>query len=179
MSNLLDSVFEYQVLLQKHELLGLPLDSQERIRLLATQQLLTCAELLHPGRKLSDIRAWPISPDRLRVHFTTPWGFEPGELRIFTGHGVVITEGRNAAGVRKGHALDVNARVLLRIFDEHSRNEYFFPCRVVTHSDRYGVVAAFDGIPTRSSVVESIRTFDSLDGPRFGESWGAEPHRAA
>lgn len=150
MSNLLESIFDYQALVQRTTQLGLPLSETERLRLRATEQLLRCAGLLHPTRSLTDVRDWPVVPDALRVQFSTPLGFDSGDLRVITGDGCVVTEGRDGAGQRRGKDLAVGSQLLLRIIDHGLETTYFFPCKLVAHSDRFGLIAAFDGIPTRS-----------------------------
>jgi hypothetical protein len=144
MRNLLEMIYEFQLLRAKKEHLDVPLDDDERARLLGLGQLLT-----NDGDR--GARAMPRMPFPTQVSFTQPGGFESGDVKNLSGKGLAIATARPPL---------VGTRVLLRLVDEQAGREYFFPCRVVwsRRSPLPGMGVAFDGVPTKSEYVESEDT---------------------
>lgn len=152
--NLLEMVFDYQLLLSKRDRLGVPLDDDEQARWLALDRLLASrrqdadgghAAHHEGGRGMDRV---PFGGD---AGFTTPGGFETGEVKNLCGSGVAIASARPAP---------VGSRVVLRLVDGDRGCEYFFPCRVAW--SRRGVLAgmglSFDGAPSRADYVTEENT---------------------
>lgn len=142
--NVLEMIFEYQLLQAKQDRLEVPLDDDERARLSGLAQLLT-------GEGSHGARAMPRLPFPKVVSFTLPGGFESGEVKNLSGKGVAIATARPPA---------VGASVIVRFVDEAEGCEYFFPCRVVwsRRSNLAGMGLVFDGVPTRSDYVSDEDT---------------------
>lgn len=142
--NVLEMIFEYQLLQAKQHRLEVPLDEDERARLSGLAQLLS-------GEGSHGARAMPRLPFPKVVSFTLPGGFESGEVKNLSGKGVAISTARPPA---------VGARVIVRFVDEAGGCEYFFPCRVVWSrtASLPGMGLVFDGVPTRSDYVSDEDT---------------------
>lgn len=142
--NVLEMIFEYQLLRAKQDRLEVPLDDDERARLSGLSQLLA-------GEGSHGARAMPRLPFPKGVSFTLPGGFETGEVKNLSGKGVAIATARPPA---------IGARVIVRFVDEAGGCEYFFPCRVVwsRKSNQPGMGLVFDGVPTRSDYVSEEET---------------------
>lgn len=136
MRNVLEIIFEYQLLRAKQDHLEVPLDDDERARLLGLGQLLA-------GDGDKGLRAMPRLPYPGNVSFTLPGGFEAGEVKNLSGKGLAIATARPPA---------IGTRVIVRMVDPGSSAEYFFPCRVVwsRKSPLPGMGLQFDGVPTKS-----------------------------
>lgn len=134
--NVLEMIYEYQLLQAKQNRLEVPLDDDERARLSGLAQLLS-------GEGSHGARAMPRLPFPKVVSFTLPGGFESGEVKNLSGKGVAIAAARPPV---------VGTRVIVRFVDETGGCEYFFPCRVVWSrtASLPGMGLVFDGVPTRS-----------------------------
>lgn len=139
MRNVLEMIFEYQLLRSKQDVLGVPLDDDERARLLGLAQLLA-------GDGDRGARAMPRVPFPGPLSFTLPGGFESGELKNLSGKGLAIATARPPAA---------GSRIIVRLVDATAGCEYFFPCKVVwsRRTQPSGMGVAFDGVPTRSEYV--------------------------
>lgn len=138
MKNLFEMIYEYQLLRGKKERLDVPLDEDERARLVALSRLLTGD---HEGGR----RGMPRAPLPARVVFTMPGGFEQGEIKNLSGSGLAIATARPPAS---------GTRTVVRV--EDGGVEYLFPCRIVWRrlASNLGMGAIFDGVPTRARVYE-------------------------
>lgn len=160
MRNLLEMIYEYQLLRSKERHLSIELDDGERVRLMGLHRLLQ-GETIDPTsrRELARVKL-PMS-----VQFTTPGGFESGEIRDLSGGGFCI-----ATASPPGE----DARIIVRVADASSGSEYVFPCRVVWRSQRgparMGV--EIDGVPHRSAVVTADDTGVWRRSLRFGDARG-------
>ncbi len=141
MRNLLEMIYEHQLLRSKEHHLDIPLDDAERVRLLGLRRLLQ-GEVPDP-RQREFARARLSMP----VQFTRPGGFEAGEIRDLGGGGFMILSRRSQ---------EVGTRIIVRIEDARTGTEYVFPCAVRWRSrrgpGRMGV--ALDGVPNRSELFE-------------------------
>ena len=137
--NLLEMVFDHQLLLSKRDRLGVPLDEAEQLRLVALGRLLA-AQANAGGRSMERV------PFPGEVSFTTPGGFESGDVRNVGGAGMAVATARPAPA---------GTRVVVRIADGLAGVEYFFPCRVVwsRRAPLPGMGLAFDGTPSRADYV--------------------------
>jgi hypothetical protein len=142
MKNLFEMIYEYQLLRGKKEQLDVPLDDEERARLVALSRLLT-------GDQEGGRRGMPRSPVPSRVVFTMPGGFESGEIKNISGGGLAIATARPPAQ---------GTRIVVRV--EDGGVEYLFPCRVVWRrlATNVGMGAIFDGVPSRASVYGNEET---------------------
>jgi hypothetical protein len=167
MKNLFEMIYEYQLLRQKQEHLEVPLDEDERARLVALSRLLT-------GEVDGGRRAMPRAPVPARVVFTLPGGFESGEIKNLSGSGLAIATLRPPAQ---------GTRIVVRV--EDGGVEYLFPCRVVWRrlSANVGMGAIFDGVPSRASLFGNDETTGvwkrsiRIGGSVFGS--GRKPVQAA
>ena len=139
MFDIIELIWEYQMLLWKSESLGVALLDDERGRLIGLGKLL---EARDPGAARNGRRSARV---RLRgpVQYTVPGGFAAGELCDVGGGGLSMT-------VRR--ALGVGVRTLIRLVDPVGGCEYTFPARVVwAASGRRPVLGlVFDGVPLRT-----------------------------
>lgn len=142
MKNLFEMIYEYQLLRGKQDHLDVPLDDDERQRLLALSRLLT-------GDSDGGRRTMPRAPVPARVVFTMPGGFESGEIKNLSGSGLAIAA---------AHPPAQGTRVVVRV--EDGGVEYLFPCRVVWRrlASHTGFGAVFDGVPTRAAVFGNEET---------------------
>ena len=138
MRNLLEMIYEYQLLRSKEEYLEIRLDEDERVRQMGLDRLLQGETIDRSSR-----RRFPRVKLVMPVQFTLPGGFESGEVRDLSGGGLCISCLRPP---------ELGARLIVRIADTREGYEYVFPCRVVwrtaTGNRRMGV--AFDGVPSRT-----------------------------
>lgn len=140
MKNLFEMIYEYQLLRGKQDHLDVPLDEVESARLVGLEQLLSGDTGGTPGRRtMSRV----IAPTR--VLFTTPGGFETGDVKNLSGSGLAISTRRPP---------EPGTRLIVRVEDQATAVEYFFPCRVAWRrlNTNVGMGVAFDGVPTRSAV---------------------------
>lgn len=138
MRNLLEMIYEYQLLRSKERHLGIELEEAERVRMMGLHRLLQ-------GETIDTLSRRELLRVKLTmsVQFTMPGGFESGQLRDLAGGGFcILTQDPPAEG----------SRVVVRIADVRSTSEYVFPCRVVWRAargqGRMGV--QIDGVPHRS-----------------------------
>ncbi len=139
MRNLLEMIYEYQLLRSKERNLSIELDDAERVRLMGLHRLLQ-GETIDPTSRRELVRVkLPMA-----VQFTLPGGFEGGEIRDVSGGGFCIATASPPAP---------GAHVIVRVADPLSGSEYVFPCRVVWRAERgpgrMGV--EIDGVPHRSA----------------------------
>jgi hypothetical protein len=137
--SVLELIYEYQLLRAKRDRLDIPLDDQERARLIGLSQLLA-------GEGDRGRRAMPRFPFPTSVSFTLPGGFETGEVKNLSGEGLAIATAQPPG---------VGTRILVRVLDPTAACEYFFPCRVVwsRRTAPPGMGVAFDGMPTKNPCV--------------------------
>lgn len=144
MRNLLEMIYEYQLLGSKERHLSIELDEAQRVRLMGLHRLLQ-GETLDPASRRELVRVRM----RLPVHFTMPGGFETGEVRDLSGGGICILTSQPPPD---------GTRLVVRLTDEPSGWEYVFPCRVVWRAERgpgrMGV--RFDGVPHRASCAAGV-----------------------
>jgi len=137
--NLLEMIYEYQLLSSKERHLDIPLDDDERVRRMGLHRLLMGEVPDARRRRLARV-ALP-----MRVQFTRAGGFELGEIRDLGGGGVCV---------QTSAPQDPGTRVVLRVEAPDDGVEYVFPCRVVWRSShgprRMGL--AFDGVPHQSEL---------------------------
>lgn len=161
MRNLLEMIYEYQLLRSKERNLSIALEDGERVRLIGLHRLLQ-GEAIDPTsrRDLARVRL------SMPVQFTMRGGFESGELRDLSGGGFCVV---TALAPPEG------TRIVLRVTDAASGREYVFPCTVVWRASRgparMGV--EIDGVPHCSPIAEedtgvwrrSLRFGDAPDEP--------------
>ncbi len=160
MKNLFEMIYEYQLLRGKQDHLDVPLDEEERARLIALSRLLT-------GEMEGGRRTMPRAPVPARVVFTMPGGFESGEIKNLSGSGLAIATARPPAQ---------GTRLVVRV--EDGGVEYLFPCRVVWRrlAANVGMGAIFDGVPTRAVLFGNDETTGvwrrsmQIGGTVFGRS---------
>lgn len=160
MTDLLDMVYEYRLLLSKAERLQIPLDEGETARLMGLARLLEGEAPSKDAR-----RRMPRLPFPSAVQFTIPGGFAIGEVRNVSGGGLsVITRAR----------VDEHARTIVRIARPSEGVEYVFPCRVAWRTiDGLPMVGfEFDGVPSLTSYSAAPRGAWGAD-LRFGRHPGA------
>lgn len=159
MRNLLEMIYEYQLLRSKERNLDINLDDGEWVRLMGLRRLLQ--------GETPDIRLRDFARVRIPIscQFTRPGGFEAGEIRDLSGGGFQIATPR---------APDVGTRVIVRL--EDGATEYVFPCIVRWVSTRgpgrMGV--ELDGVPHRSDFFEAESTGVWRRSISFGDA-PAEP----
>ncbi len=161
MRNLLEMIYEYQLLRSKERNLSIVLDDAERVRLMGLHRLLQ-GETLDPASRRDLARVKLPMP----VQFTTAGGFESGEIRDVSGGGFRI-----AAAAPP----EVDTQIAVRVADPLSGSEYVFPCRVIWRGERgpgrMGV--EIDGVPHRSAFLSedtgvwrrTLRFGDARDEP--------------
>jgi len=139
--NLLEMIYEHQLLRSKERNLDIPLDDGERVRLLGLRRLLQGEVPDTRQRELARVRM------ALAVQFTRPGGFEAGEIRNVSGGGFMIL-------ARKPQ--EVGTRIIVRIEDARTGTEYVFPCVVRWRSSRGPgrMGLELDGVPNRSELFE-------------------------
>jgi hypothetical protein len=138
MRNLLEMIYEYQLLRSKERNLSIELDDSERVRLMGLHRLLQ-GETIDPTSRRELVRVkLPMS-----VQFTLPGGFESGEIRDMSGSGFCIA---TAAPPPEG------SHIVVRVADPVSASEYVFPCRVVWRAVRapLRMGVEIDGVPDRA-----------------------------
>lgn len=139
MKNLLEMIYEYQLLRSREQHLQIELDESERVRLMGLRRLLQ-GESPHTISRREFVRVKLAMP----VQFTMPGGFESGEIRDLSAGGFCIATPRPPA---------VGTRIIVRVADPLGGSEYVFPCSVVWRIERgpgrMGVV--LDGVPHRSA----------------------------
>src|SRR5687767_2529568 len=145
MLHLLEMIYEYQWLRTKEERLSIPLEDDERARLIGLERLLVSEP---PGREAR--RKTPRLPTPLPVQFTVPGGFGSGELRNVSGGGMAILTVRPPV---------VGTRTIVRIAEATTGMEYVFPARVVwrTMDARPAMGIAFDGVPSQAPFLAPTR----------------------
>lgn len=160
MRNLLEMIYEYQLLRSKEHNLSIELDDGERVRLMGLYRLLQ-GETIDPTSRRELARVKVPMP----AQFTLPGGFEIGEIRDLSGGGFCIAT---------GHPPAEGTRIIVRVADPHGGSEYVFPCRVVWRAargpGRMGV--ALDGVPNRSTFVADEDTGVWRRSLRFGDLRG-------
>ncbi len=135
--NLLEMIYEYQLLRAKQDHLDVPLDEDEQLRLRGLAELLAGDGDGGRGRTMPR-RTFPKA-----VSFTLPGGFEAGDVKNLSGKGIAIATSRPPAA---------GTRVIVRMLDDVRGCEFFFPCRVVwaRRAPLPGMGLVFDGVPTKS-----------------------------
>lgn len=160
MRNLLEMIYEYQLLRSKQLHLSIDLDEGERVRLMGLYRLLQ-GETIDPTSRRELVRVKLPMP----VHFTLPGGFESGEIRDLSGGGFCIATARPPAE---------GTRIVVRVAHPDDGAEYVFPCRVVWRAargpGRMGV--EIDGVPHRSAVLAGDDTGVWRRSLRFGDAPG-------
>lgn len=131
-SELLDTVYEYQLLRAK-ERMQIELGLEDRVRINALRQCLRGDFINGQKRRCNRFNEPP------QVHFTYAGGFGDGRLHDVCGSGVAL---ETSCGLQPG------MRTVLRVGDVQSRAEYVFPAQVVWRSATV-VGLAFDGAPSR------------------------------
>lgn len=116
MRNLLEMIYEYQLLESKERKLDIDLDPAERVRHMGLRRLLQGERPDHPNRRFTRINV------PMPVQFTRPGGFETGEIRDLSGGGFCIATPRPP---------EPSTRLVVRVADPANGTEYVFPCRVV------------------------------------------------
>ena len=139
MLDMIELIFEFQLLSGKRDLLGIPLTEEERGRVYGLGLLLDVASD-GTNSVASQVRPEVRSP----VQFTTPQGFGVGYVREIGGTAMTVV-------TRK--PLGPGQRTVVRIADPTGGREFVFPCKVVW--SRPGpdpaMGLAFDGVPMRMS----------------------------
>lgn len=139
MRNLLEMIYEYQLLASKERHLAIELDDSERVRLMGLRRLLQ-GESPHSmsRRELTRVKL------AIHVQFTMPGGFETGEIRDLSGSGFCIATPRPPLP---------GTRLVVRVGDPLGGSEYVFPCRVVWRATRGAgrMGVELDGVPHRSA----------------------------
>lgn len=139
MLDMIELIFEFQLLSGKRDLLGIPLTDEERGRVYGLGLLLDVAAE-GTGNQAPLTRPDIKSP----AQFTTPQGFGVGHVRELGGMGLTIV-------TRK--PLGPGQRTVVRLADPTGGREFVFPCKVVW--SRPGpdpaMGLAFDGVPMRMS----------------------------
>ena len=139
MLDMIELIFEFQLLSGKRDLLGIPLTEEERGRVFGLGLLLDV-----PGEGAS-ARAPLVRHDgRSPVQYTTPNGFGVGHAREIGGTGMTVS-------TRK--PLGPGQRTVVRIADPTGGREFVFPCKVVWSrpGPEPAMGLAFDGVPMRMS----------------------------
>ena len=139
MLDMIELIFEFQLLSGKRDLLGIPLTDEERGRVYGLGLLLDVAS--EGGSNQAPL----VRPEiKSPVQFTTPQGFGVGHVRELGGTGLTVV-------TRK--PLGPGQRTVVRIADPTGGREFVFPCKVVW--SRPGpdpaMGLAFDGVPMRMS----------------------------
>ena len=141
MRNLLDMIYEYELLRSKEQDLDIDLDDAERVRFMGLLRLLSGERPDARNRRFIRVRV------PFRVQFTRPGGFETGEVRNLGGGGFCIATRRPP---------EVGTSVIVRLADPVEGIEYVFPCLVVWRSTnspgQMGV--RLDGVPHKNPMVE-------------------------
>ncbi|MCA9608418.1 MAG: PilZ domain-containing protein [Myxococcales bacterium] len=141
MRNLLEMIYEHQLLRSKERDLDIALDPAERVRMMGLHRLLQGETPDPQNRVFARVRM------SIPVQFTRPGGFESGEIRDLGGGGFLILTSK---------AQDVGTRIIIRIEDPQLGCEYVFPCvvkwRAKRGPGRMGV--ALDGVPNRGDLYE-------------------------
>ena len=139
MRNLLEMIYEYQLLRSKEDKLDIELDASERVRLVGLHRLLQGEVPDTRLRRLARV-AVPFP-----VQFTRPGGFETGEIRNLSGGGFCVATPRPP---------EAGTQIIMRVAEPSLGVEYVFPCRVVwcqrVGPGRMGVV--IDGVPNRAEI---------------------------
>lgn len=137
MFDLVEMIYEFQLLRSKSETLGIPLTDEERGRLIGLGRLLDSSSSPDPfGRAFARLDA------RGPVQFTAPPGFGLGQLADLGGGGLCIATSR---------PLVPETRTVVRLVDPTGGREFVFPCRIAwRHEGRDSCMGlAFDGVPLR------------------------------
>ena len=155
MRNLLEMIYEHQLLRSKERHLDIELDSSERVRLMGLRRLLQGEVPDTQFRRFARVKL-PTA-----VQMTRPGGFASGEIRDLGGGGFCIATHRPP---------EPGTRLIVRIEDAANGTEYVFPCLVVWRSDRgpgrMGV--ELDGVPHRSELFSEETTGVWRRSVRFG-----------
>lgn len=134
MRNLLEMIFEYQLLRTREEKLDIRLDEGERVRRMGLFRLLQGEVPDTRQRRFQRVQL------AMPVQFTRPGGFETGEIRNLSGGGFCIATPRPP---------EPGTRLVVRVAEPSCGSEYVFPCRVVWRAERgpgrMGV--QIDGVP--------------------------------
>ena len=137
MFDLVELIYEFQMLRAKSEALGIPLTDDERGRLIGLGRLLDASGTPDPfGRAFARIEA------RGPVQFTAPPGFGLGQLADLGGGGLCIATSRPLAP---------DTRTVVRLVDPTGGREFVFPCRIAWRQEGREpcMGLAFDGVPLR------------------------------
>jgi hypothetical protein len=114
MRNLLEMIYEHQLLRSKEDHLQIRLDDGERVRLLGLRRLLQ-GEAVDPRTRRSFMRVkLPMA-----VQFTLPGGFGSGEIRDLSAGGFCVAT---------PHPPVIGTRIIVRVADPLGGSEYVFPC---------------------------------------------------
>lgn len=141
MRNLLEMIYEHQLLRSKERDLDIVLDDAEKVRRMGLHRLLQGETPDTRNREFARVRM------SLPVQFTRPGGFESGEIRDLSGGGFLILTAKSQ---------EPGTRIIVRVEDPRAGCEYVFPCVVKWRArrgpGRMGV--ALDGVPNRSDLFE-------------------------
>lgn len=155
MRNLLQMIYEHQLLKGKERYLAIELDAADRVRMMGLHRL------LQGEQRDTRLREFARAKVPMTVQFTRPGGFEVGEIRDMSGGGFCIATPRPP---------EVGTRVIVRIAESTQRCEYVFPCvltwRAKSGPGRMGV--ALDGVPRRAAMVGDEGTVVWRRTLRFG-----------
>ncbi|MBZ0119671.1 MAG: PilZ domain-containing protein [Sandaracinaceae bacterium] len=156
MRNLLEMIYEYQLLRSKEEHLDIRLDEGERVRAMGLERLLQ-GETIDKSTR----RRFPRIKLVMAVQFTLPGGFEAGELRDVSGGGLCIATSRPP---------EPGTRLIVRLESTREGYEYVFPCRVIwrTTSGARKMGVVIDGVPRRASLAAEDTTGVWRRSFRFG-----------
>ncbi len=136
--DVIELIYDYQLLCSKRDALGIELSDDERGRVMGLGRLLEDRVSSGPAR-----RSWARVELHGPVQFTTVGGFGVADLRDIGGGGLAVT-------TRK--PLPFGARTVIRFVDYSAGREFIFPCRVVwsQQSAALQMGLAFDGVPLRT-----------------------------
>ncbi len=137
MRNLLEMIYEHQLLRSKERNLAIPLDAGERVRLMGLERLLKGERPDAAARRFVRVRL------PMEAQFTRPGGFGSGEIRDLGGGGFCVETRRPP---------DVGTRLILRVEDARRGLEYVFPCVVAwrARAGRWRMGLALDGVPSQA-----------------------------
>lgn len=139
MRNLLEMIYEYQLLRSKERNLDIALDDAERVRAMGLARLLQGERPDGGNRRFARVRL------AMDVQFTRPGGFGVGEIRDLSGGGFCIATAKTP---------QVGTRLIVRVEDAGRGTEYVFPCVVVWRASRgpgrMGV--RLDGVPHQAPI---------------------------
>lgn len=164
MLDMIELVYEFQLLSGKRDVLGIPLTDEERGRLFGLGLIL---DVPADGTAAATVRHDIRGP----VQFTTPHGFGVGHVRDLGGSGMTVITRKP---LTPGH------RTVVRLADPTGGREFVFPCKVIWSrvSGDAAMALAFDGVPMRMSF-RVPSTGEWSVGIRLGAGPGRPPAPSA